>query len=55
MTRILEQPGLPHRRRRPHRRHGRRHITLHLPEPWHREREWLALFAAACDPSAAAA
>ena len=22
-------------------RHGRGHITLHLPESWHREREWL--------------
>jgi hypothetical protein len=36
-------------------RHGRGHITLHLPEAWHREHEWLALFAAACGPPAAAA
>ena len=25
-------------------RHGRGHITLHLPEGWHREHEWLNLF-----------
>ena len=36
-------------------RHGRGHITLHLPEAWHREHEWLTLFAAACGPPAAAA
>jgi hypothetical protein len=36
-------------------RHGRGQITLHLPEGWHREREWLGLLAAACGPSAAAA
>ena len=36
-------------------RHGRGHITLHLPEGWHREHEWLTLFAAACGPPAAAA
>jgi hypothetical protein len=36
-------------------RHGRDHITLHLPEGWHREHEWLNLFAAACGPPAAAA
>jgi Transposase DDE domain group 1 len=36
-------------------RHGRGHITLHLPEAWHREHEWLALFRAACGPPAAAA
>ena len=36
-------------------RHGRGHITLHLPEAWHREHEWLALFAAACGPPATAA
>ena len=36
-------------------RHGRGHITLHLPEAWHREHEWLALFHAACGPPAAAA
>ena len=36
-------------------RHGRGHITLHLPESWHREHEWLNLLAAACGPPAAAA
>jgi hypothetical protein len=36
-------------------RHGRGHITLHLPEAWHREQEWLNLFGAACGPPAAAA
>jgi hypothetical protein len=36
-------------------RHGRGHITLHLPEAWHREHEWLALFHAACGPPAATA
>jgi hypothetical protein len=36
-------------------RHGRGHITLHLPEAWHREHEWLTLFAAACGPPATAA
>ena len=36
-------------------RHGRGHITLHLPGGWHREHEWLALFAAACGPPAAPA
>jgi hypothetical protein len=36
-------------------RHGRGHITLHLPEGWHREHEWLSLLAAACGPPAAAA
>jgi hypothetical protein len=36
-------------------RHGRGHITLHLPEAWHREHEWLTLFAAACGPPAAPA
>ena len=36
-------------------RHGRGQITLHLPEGWHRAREWLNLFAAArCPPPAAA-
>jgi hypothetical protein len=35
-------------------RHGRGHITLHLPEGWHREHEWLSLLAA-CGPPAAAA
>ena len=31
-------------------RHGRRHITLHLPEAWHREHEWMTLFTATCGP-----
>ena len=35
-------------------RHGRGHLTLHLPS-WHREHEWQNLFAAACGPPAAAA
>jgi hypothetical protein len=36
-------------------RHGRDRITLHLPEGWHREREWRNLFEAACGPPATAA
>jgi hypothetical protein len=36
-------------------RHGRGYLTLHLPEGWHREHEWMNLFAAACGPPAAAA
>ena len=36
-------------------RHGRGHLTLRLPEGWHREQEWLSLPAAACGPPAAAA
>jgi len=36
-------------------RHGRGHLTLHLPEGWHREHEWMTLFTAACGPPAAAA
>jgi hypothetical protein len=36
-------------------RHGKGHIALHLPEDWHREREWLNLRDAACGPPAAAA
>jgi hypothetical protein len=36
-------------------RHGRGHLTLHLPEGWHREHEWLTLLDAACGPPAAAA
>ena len=36
-------------------RHGRGNLVLHLPEGWHREREWLNLFEAACGPPAAAA
>src|SRR6266699_929578 len=29
-------------------RHGRGHITLHLPEGWHHETVWMNLFEAAC-------
>ena len=36
-------------------RHGHGHLTLHLPEGWHREHEWLNLLATACGPPAAAA
>ena len=36
-------------------RHGRGRLTLHLPEGWHREQEWLNLWDAACGPPAAAA
>jgi hypothetical protein len=36
-------------------RHGRGHLTLHLPEGWHRQHEWLNLFEAACGPPAAPA
>jgi hypothetical protein len=36
-------------------RRGRGHITLHLPQDWHREQEWLSLFEAACGPPARAA
>ena len=36
-------------------RHGRGHITVHLPEGWHRQHEWLTLFTAACGPPAATA
>ena len=36
-------------------RHGRGHITVHLPEDWHREAGWMNLFEAACGPPAAAA
>jgi hypothetical protein len=36
-------------------RHGRGHLTLHLPEAWHREHEWTNLFNAGCGPPAAAA
>ena len=36
-------------------RHGRGCLTLHLPDGWHREREWHCLFEAACGPPAAAA
>src|SRR5882762_144831 len=36
-------------------RHGRGCLTLHLPQGWHREHEWLNLLAAGCGPPAAAA
>ena len=36
-------------------RHGRGHITLHLPGDWHRETEWMNLFETACGPPAPAA
>ena len=36
-------------------RRGRGHLTLHLPQGWHREREWLNLWEAACGPPATAA
>jgi Transposase DDE domain group 1 len=36
-------------------RHGRGHITLHLPEGWHREQEWLNLWDATRGPPPAAA
>jgi hypothetical protein len=36
-------------------RHGRGHITLHLPESWHRQTEWMNLFEAACRPPPARA
>ena len=31
-------------------RHGRGHITLHLPDGWHHETEWMNLFEAATGP-----
>ena len=36
-------------------RHGRGHITLHLPEGWHRQHEWMNLFQAATGPPATTA
>jgi Transposase DDE domain group 1 len=36
-------------------RHGRGHLTLHLPDGWHREHEWLNLWEQACGPPADAA
>jgi len=33
-------------------RHGRGHITIHLPEAWHRQTGWMNLFEAACGPPA---
>jgi hypothetical protein len=35
-------------------RHGRGHLTLHLPEGWHRQHEWASLFHATGPPAAAA-
>jgi len=31
-------------------RHGRGHLTLHLPEDWHHQTEWMNLFEAATGP-----
>jgi hypothetical protein len=36
-------------------RHGRGYLTMHLPEGWHREHDWMNLFEAACRPPPAAA
>jgi hypothetical protein len=36
-------------------RHGRDRLTLHLPDGWHREHQWLNLWETACGPPAAAA
>jgi hypothetical protein len=36
-------------------RHGRGHLTIHLPGGWHRQHEWMTLFDASCGPPAAAA
>jgi hypothetical protein len=36
-------------------RHGRGHLTLHLPAGWHRENEWLTLLEATCGPPATVA
>jgi len=36
-------------------RHGRGHITMHLPQGWHREAEWMNMFEAATGPPAHAA
>ena len=36
-------------------RSGRGHLTLHLPERWHREHQWMTLFQAAGGPPAPAA
>jgi hypothetical protein len=35
--------------------HGRGHLTVHLPEGWHRQHEWLNLLKAATGPPAQAA
>lgn len=34
--------------------YGSVHLTVHLPEGWHREHEWMNLFTATCGPPAAA-
>jgi Transposase DDE domain group 1 len=36
-------------------RHGRGHITLHLPDGWHHQAEWMNLFEAATGPPACGA
>jgi hypothetical protein len=36
-------------------RHGRGHLTMHLPEDWHPETGWMSRFDATCGPPAAAA
>jgi hypothetical protein len=36
-------------------RHGRGHLTLHLPEDWHHEHEWMNLFEVATGPPPTAA
>ena len=36
-------------------RHGRGHLTLHLPDRWHREQEWASLFQDATGPPATTA
>ena len=36
-------------------RHGRGHLTVHLPEGWHHQAGWMNLFEAACGPPPATA
>jgi hypothetical protein len=36
-------------------RHGRGHITMHLPQDWHHQAEWMTLFQAGAGPPAHAA
>jgi hypothetical protein len=36
-------------------RHGRGHLTIHLPDGWHRAHDWMNLFEAACGPPGAPA
>jgi hypothetical protein len=36
-------------------RHGREHLTMHLPQSWHRQQEWASLFHAATGPPGPAA